>query len=94
LKGDKNTVFADSRQEKEVRGRLKSEVIRLLNKESLLICDGLNYIKGGQTARVILVRQRQCYLESKNILHAFYFIDNKKHCSSRINETILSKSIF
>jgi protein KTI12 len=55
LKGDKNTVFADSRQEKEVRGRLKSEVIRLLNKEALLICDGLNYIKGEQTARIILV---------------------------------------
>jgi protein KTI12 len=46
LKGDKNTVFADSRLEKEVRGRLKSEVIRLLSKETVIICDGLNYIKG------------------------------------------------
>ena len=42
----KNAVFADSRLEKEVRGRLKSEVVRLLDKETFVICDGLNYIKG------------------------------------------------
>lgn len=46
LPSDKNKVFADSRIEKEVRGRLKSEVIRLLSKDSVVICDGLNYIKG------------------------------------------------
>jgi len=39
-------VYADSRLEKEVRGRLKSELIRLLSKEALIIADGLNYIKG------------------------------------------------
>merc|ERR1712087_1077343 len=43
---DKNGVFADSKHEKEVRGRLKSEVVRLLSKENVVICDGLNYIKG------------------------------------------------
>jgi hypothetical protein len=46
LKGDKNTVYLDSKLEKEVRGRLKSELIRLLSKETVLIADGLNYIKG------------------------------------------------
>jgi len=43
---DKNVIFSDSKHEKEVRGRLKSEVIRLLSKDSVVICDGLNYIKG------------------------------------------------
>jgi len=43
---DKNFIFSESRHEKDVRGRLKSEVIRLLSKDSVVICDGLNYIKG------------------------------------------------
>ena len=43
---DKNTIFSDSKHEKDVRGRLKSEVIRLLSKDNVVICDGLNYIKG------------------------------------------------
>ena len=43
---DKNFIFSDSRHEKDVRGRLKSEVIRQLGKDNVVICDGLNYIKG------------------------------------------------
>ena len=43
---NKNIIFSDSKHEKEVRGRLKSEVVRLLSKENVVICDGLNYIKG------------------------------------------------
>ena len=43
---DKNSIFSDSKFEKEVRGRLKSEVIRLLSKDNVVICDALNYIKG------------------------------------------------
>jgi len=46
LSSDKNTTYSDSKLEKELRGRLKSEVIRLLSKDALVICDGLNYIKG------------------------------------------------
>lgn len=43
---NKNDIFADSKHEKDVRGRIKSEVVRLLNKDNVVICDGLNYIKG------------------------------------------------
>ncbi|XP_067653808.1 protein KTI12 homolog [Haliotis asinina] len=43
---ERNTVYADSRQEKEVRGSLKSTAQRLLNKEDIVILDSLNYIKG------------------------------------------------
>merc|ERR1712179_150447 len=42
----KNVIFSDSKHEKEVRGRLKREVVRLLTKDNVVICDGLNYIKG------------------------------------------------
>ena len=42
----KGTVFADSNIEKEVRGSLKSSVIRLLSKDTVVIVDGSNYIKG------------------------------------------------
>ena len=44
--GDKNDVLSDSKKEKTIRGALKSESIRLLTKDSVVICDGLNYIKG------------------------------------------------
>jgi tRNA uridine 5-carbamoylmethylation protein Kti12 len=36
----------DSTSEKELRGSLKSEVQKLVSKETLIILDSLNYIKG------------------------------------------------
>jgi protein KTI12 len=43
---DKSKVFSDSKAEKQIRSEIKSESIRLLTKDSVVICDGLNYIKG------------------------------------------------
>ncbi|KAK0151694.1 Protein KTI12 [Merluccius polli] len=43
---DKNTVYAESQREKNVRGSLKAEVERKVNKEDIVILDSLNYIKG------------------------------------------------
>lgn len=43
---DKNSNYLDSQKEKRVRGYLKSEVIRLIGKENVVILDGSNYIKG------------------------------------------------
>lgn len=42
----KNEYYADSQKEKMVRADLKSEAIRLLNKEDVTILDAGNYIKG------------------------------------------------
>ncbi|XP_065362841.1 protein KTI12 homolog [Calliphora vicina] len=42
----KNVYFADSQKEKVVRSDLKSEALRFLDKESVVILDGGNYIKG------------------------------------------------
>ncbi|CAH4029485.1 protein KTI12 homolog [Pieris brassicae] len=43
---DKESTYLDSQKEKRVRGYLKSEVIRLINKDNIVILDGSNYIKG------------------------------------------------
>ncbi|XP_038118786.1 protein KTI12 homolog [Culex quinquefasciatus] len=41
---EKNEYFRDSQKEKLVRSSVKSHVLRLLNKNDLLIIDGGNYI--------------------------------------------------
>ncbi|XP_022817082.1 protein KTI12 homolog [Spodoptera litura] len=43
---DKNSTYLDSQKEKRVRGYLKSEVLRLIGKDNVVILDGTNYIKG------------------------------------------------
>ncbi|XP_026483629.1 protein KTI12 homolog [Vanessa tameamea] len=43
---DKNSNYLDFQKEKRVRGHLKSEVIRLINKDNVVVLDGSNYIKG------------------------------------------------
>ncbi|XP_004933264.1 protein KTI12 homolog [Bombyx mori] len=43
---EKNSMFLDSQKEKRVRGYLKSEAIRLIGKDNVVILDGSNYIKG------------------------------------------------
>ena len=43
---DKNEVYNDSKMEKEVRGNLKSAVQRQIGKDTVVILDSANYIKG------------------------------------------------
>ena len=43
---DKNSVFIDSGKEKEVRAGILSTATRLLSKDTVVIVDGGNYIKG------------------------------------------------
>ncbi|XP_022223792.1 protein KTI12 homolog [Drosophila obscura] len=43
---EKNSFFGDSQKEKVVRSDLKSEALRHLNKEDVVILDAGNYIKG------------------------------------------------
>lgn len=45
----KNVYFADSQKEKIVRADLKSEAVRLLTKDNVVILDGGNYIKGNDS---------------------------------------------
>ena len=39
-------LILDSKKEKQVRGDLKSYMVRFINPEDVLIIDGSNYIKG------------------------------------------------
>ncbi|XP_055593515.1 protein KTI12 homolog [Uranotaenia lowii] len=43
---EKNDMFRDSQKEKMVRSNMKSEALRLLNKNDVVVIDGSNYIKG------------------------------------------------
>ncbi|XP_045508161.1 protein KTI12 homolog [Colias croceus] len=43
---NKESTYLDSQKEKRVRGYLKSEAIRLIGKDNVVILDGSNYIKG------------------------------------------------
>ncbi|XP_049837408.1 protein KTI12 homolog isoform X2 [Schistocerca gregaria] len=43
---DRNSLFTDSAKEKALRGAVKSEVQRFIDKESVIIIDAGNYIKG------------------------------------------------
>ncbi|XP_078393599.1 protein KTI12 homolog, partial [Cetorhinus maximus] len=48
-----------SRKEKELRGTLKAEVERKINKEDVVIMDSLNYIKGYRYELFCLVKHAQ-----------------------------------
>lgn len=45
LDREKNDIFADSNKEKPIRSALRGHVERNLSRESVIILDGLNYIK-------------------------------------------------
>ncbi|XP_048472980.1 protein KTI12 homolog [Rhincodon typus] len=49
----------DSRKEKDLRGSLKAEVERKINKEDVVIMDSLNYIKGYRYELFCLVKHAQ-----------------------------------
>ncbi|KAK1785073.1 hypothetical protein P4O66_018501, partial [Electrophorus voltai] len=56
---DKITVYADSQSEKNLRGALRSEVERKLNKDDIVILDSLNYIKGYRYELFCLIKHVQ-----------------------------------
>ncbi|XP_060778968.1 protein KTI12 homolog [Neoarius graeffei] len=56
---DKNSVYADSQREKNLRGVLRSEVERKINKDDIVILDSLNYIKGYRYELFCLIKHVQ-----------------------------------
>ncbi|XP_030856394.1 protein KTI12 homolog [Strongylocentrotus purpuratus] len=65
---DKNDVYADSKKEKDARGKLKSSTQRLLSKDDLVILDSLNYIKGFRY-------ELYCAVKSSQTPHCVIFCD-------------------
>ncbi|RZC41172.1 KTI12 -like protein [Asbolus verrucosus] len=43
---EKNQLYSDSSKEKHIRGLLKSEILKLMTPNNVVILDALNYIKG------------------------------------------------
>ncbi|XP_071787849.1 protein KTI12 homolog [Asterias amurensis] len=78
LGSEKNVVYADSKNEKELRGTLKSAVIRKLSKESVLILDSLNYIKGFRY-------ELYCAVKSSQTPHCVIFCDTQAGVASKWN---------
>uniref|UniRef100_UPI00398E417E protein KTI12 homolog isoform X1 n=1 Tax=Pristiophorus japonicus TaxID=55135 RepID=UPI00398E417E len=56
---ERNSVYADSQKEKDLRGALKAEVERKINKEDVVIMDSLNYIKGYRYELFCLIKHAQ-----------------------------------
>ncbi|CDQ67620.1 unnamed protein product [Oncorhynchus mykiss] len=56
---EKNAVYADSQNEKNVRGSLRAEAERRINKEDIVILDSLNYIKGYRYELFCLIKHTQ-----------------------------------
>ncbi|KAM8974693.1 protein KTI12 homolog [Pelodytes ibericus] len=59
LELDKNSVYTDSRNEKEMRGALRAAVERKLSKDDVVILDSLNYIKGYRYELFCLIKHVQ-----------------------------------
>ncbi|KAA0714897.1 Protein KTI12 -like protein [Triplophysa tibetana] len=56
---DKNSVYSDSQKEKNLRGVLRAEVERKVNKDDIVILDSLNYIKGYRYELFCLIKHTQ-----------------------------------
>ncbi|XP_046720424.1 protein KTI12 homolog isoform X1 [Silurus meridionalis] len=56
---DKNSMYADSQREKNLRGSLRSEVERKINKDDIVILDSMNYIKGYRYELFCLIKHVQ-----------------------------------
>uniref|UniRef100_A0A3Q1EQS2 Protein KTI12 homolog n=1 Tax=Acanthochromis polyacanthus TaxID=80966 RepID=A0A3Q1EQS2_9TELE len=56
---EKNSVYADSQKEKNVRASLKAEVERKVTKDDIVILDSLNYIKGYRYELFCLIKHTQ-----------------------------------
>ncbi|CAM9904476.1 unnamed protein product [Lampetra planeri] len=59
VSGGRDLVYGDSSKEKEMRGALKSEVERKINKQDVVIVDSLNYIKGCRYELYCIIKHAQ-----------------------------------
>jgi len=54
LNEPRDSLYKDSKTEKTTRARLRNEIERVLDKNCLVVCDSVNYIKLGLSLRTIL----------------------------------------
>ncbi|CAG4957985.1 unnamed protein product [Parnassius apollo] len=98
---EKNATYLDSQKEKRVRGYLKSEVIRLIGKDNVVILDGSNYIKGYRYELYCAskaCKSTQCTIYTiRNYEEAWkdneYWLNKANKCDSEDNSNSGSKRI-
>ncbi|KAK3580533.1 hypothetical protein CHS0354_009487 [Potamilus streckersoni] len=76
----RNEVYSDSKQEKDVRGTLKSAVQRFLSKDDVVILDSLNYIKGFRY-------ELYCVTKASHTPHCLILCDTNKEVATDWNLT-------
>ncbi|XP_019876502.1 protein KTI12 homolog [Aethina tumida] len=57
---NKNEFYADSNKEKHIRGLLKSDVLKLITPNNIVILDALNYIKGYRYELFCAAKNNKC----------------------------------
>lgn len=75
---DKSTIYANPTEEKKVRATFMAAIERVLSPSTLVIADGMNYIKGYRYQLYCLVRSQQtthCIVRSPlfQTMELFYF---------------------
>lgn len=76
---DRELTYSSSRNEKDLRAYLKSETQRLLNKDTLVIVDSLNYIKGYRY-------ELFCVTKSAQTPHCVLWCDTSRSKALELNE--------
>lgn len=71
-------VYSDTRKEKNLRGFLKSEVQKHLNKDTVVILDSLNYIKGYRY-------ELHCITKSSQTPHCVIWCDINREVAKSFN---------
>ncbi|XP_059062489.1 protein KTI12 homolog [Achroia grisella] len=84
---EKNGAYLDSQKEKRIRGYLKSEVLKLIGKDSVVILDGSNYIKGYRYELYCASKASKCTQCTLYTIrnHEEAWQDNKKRVSETEN---------
>lgn len=77
---DREQVYSSSRNEKNLRAYLKSEVQKHLNKDTLVIVDSLNYIKGYRY-------ELYCVTKSAQTPHSVLWCDVSKDKALELNDS-------
>ncbi|CAG0918678.1 unnamed protein product [Notodromas monacha] len=85
-------VYLDSKAERELRGKVKAEVLRLISRDRLIILDGLNYVKAERELRGkvkaevlrLISRDRLIILDGLNYVKGFRY---ELFCASKAART-------
>lgn len=94
---DRNVVYADSRKEISVRGALKAAIERELTKDTIVIVDSLNYIKGYRYELHCLakyVRTTFCVLHVEASEDEIHECNKKKEEKEQYSDKIIKELIF